>query len=398
MIEYPQLEIRNEDQLAAAAISRVSGGLTEEIVRAQIREREEMLTLIAGGLAVPICSELTNANPSAPHTVLLEAFAWLLAQMAWRINQIPLQNHIAFANLFGIEPRTATAAKTILRFTVDAPNGTDVTVPAETQISDAEGIYIFETLQAITIPSGTLTGTVLARRASPGHTLLAPGILTEMIDSVGFVTAVTNLSAVDSGTETESLESTLQRVRKYQRRGERLVSAKDLEDAIRDEALLGNGIVRAFPFVADGEFVSKHPRAGHTTVIVMTRNGETVDAPALLRISELLEQRVGSQFIYILNPFYVEFDVTANIRLNTGTPQGAAIAAVEQNLRAFYAASREQFGRPILRSEIIAVIEGTSGVDRIEAAGANILSSPLADKKLKNHELPKLGAVNLTVV
>ena len=79
MIDYPDLEIRNEDQLAAEAIARVSGGLTEEIVRAQIREREEMLELLAAGLIVPVCPELTNANPSAPHTVLLEAFAWLLA-------------------------------------------------------------------------------------------------------------------------------------------------------------------------------------------------------------------------------------------------------------------------------------------------------------------------------
>lgn len=396
MIEYPALEIRNEDQLAAAAISRVSGGLTADIVRAQIREREEMLTLLAGGLLTPICSELTNANPSAPHTVLLEAFAWLLAQMAYRINQIPAQNHIAFANLFGIEPRAATAAETLLRFTVAAPNGVNVTVSAETQISDQDGIYVFETVAAITIPSGMLTGTVLARRTVAGHTLLAPGVLTKMIDSVAFVQTVTNLSAIDSGTEAESLPSTLDRVKRYQRRGERLVSAKDIEDAILDEALSGNGIVRAFPFIVDGDF-SNQFRAGHTTIVVMTRNGEPVDAPALQRISQLLHQRVGNQFVYIVNPFFVEFDVSVNVRL-TGSPSGAVVAAVERNLRNFYAASREQFGRPILRSEIIAVIEETVGVDRIEAVGTNILTSPTVDIKLKNHELAKLVNVSIAVV
>lgn len=396
MIEYPALEIRNEDQLAAAAISRVSGGLTEEIVRAQIREREEILTLLAGGLLTPICSELTNANPSAPHTVLLEAFAWLLAQMAYRINQIPVQNHIAFANLFGIEPRQATAAETLLRFTVDAPSGTNVTVPAETQISDAEGKYVFETIAALTIPSGKLTGTATARRTIAGHTLLAPNVLTKMIDSIAFVEAVTNLSAVDSGTEAESLPSTLDRVKRYQRRGERLVSVKDLEDAILDEALSGNGIVRAFPFIENGKF-SDQFRAGHTTVIVSTRTGDAVDAPALQRIGDLLDQRVGNQFVYIVNPFFVEFNVSVNVRLS-GSPSGAVVAAIEQNLRNFYAASREQFGRPILRSEIIAVVEGTTGVDRIEAAGANILTSPTADVKLKTHELPKLVNVNISVV
>ncbi len=403
MIEYPDLEIRNEDQLAAAAIARVSGGLTEEIVRAQIREREEMLTLLAGGLIVPLCPELTNANPSAPHTVLLEAFAWLLAQMAWRINQIPQQNLIAFANLFGIAPRAATTAETILRFTVDAPVGTNVTIPAQTQVSDADGVYVFETVAAVVVPGGTLTAMVKARRVIVGHTLLAPNVLTELIDNVAFVAAVTNPAAIDSGTETEGLESTLQRVKRYQRRGERIVSTKDLEDAILNDALDGNGVVRAFPFVENGQFGSAAEKyfiykPGHTTVIVMTSNGGTIDSIATAKIGALLEQAVGNQFIYVVNPHFVEFDVEVNVRLNTGSPSGAILKAVEQNLRKFYSPSREQFGRAIYRSEIIAVIEGTNGVDRIESDGVQILASPLVDTKTREFELPRLVNVVIHVV
>ena len=104
------------------------------------------------------------------------------------------------------------------------------------------------------IPSGTLTGTATARRIAAGHTLLSPNVLTKMIDSIAFVDAVTNVPAIDSGTELESLESTLQRVKRYQRRGERIVSAKDLEDAILNDALNGNGVVRVFPFVVNGQF------------------------------------------------------------------------------------------------------------------------------------------------
>lgn len=401
MIEFPKLTIDDEDQLAAAAIARVSGGLTEEIVRAQISEREEMLDLLAAGLIVPICPELTNANPSAPHTVLLEAFAWLLAQMAYRINQVPQQNLIAFANLFGIEPRPATSAETILRFTVDAPSGTDVTIPARTQISDTEGKYVFETVESITIPNGTLFGTATARRIVAGHTLLSPNVLTEMIDSIAFVESVSNLSAIDSGTEVESLESTLQRVKRYQRRGERIVSTKDLEDAILNDALDGNGVVRAFPFVVNGQFGADVKafiyKPGHTTVIVMTKNGETIDDLASAKIAALLEQAVGNQFIYIVNPVFVSFDVVVNVRL-TGAPSGAVVAAVERNLRNFYSPSREQFGRAIYRSEVIAVIEGTNGVDRIESDSKQILGSPLVDTKLREFELPKLVGVTINVV
>lgn len=407
MIEYPNLEIRPEDRLVAEAIARVSGGLTSDLVEAQIRARRELLLMIDAGLESPICPELTNANPSAPHTVLLEAFGWLLAQQAYRINRVPEQNLIAFANLFGIEPRAATAAETILEFSVDPPADTDVTIPAETQVSSSDGLFVFETAESIVIPFGTATGEVLARRTTTGQTLLAPNTITEFIDTVAFVETVTNPSAVDSGTGIETLESTLNRVKFYQRRGERIVSTKDLEDAILTDALAGNGVVRAFPFIINGEFLTNKPTPGHTTVIVMTRTGDNIDSGSMNKVAALLDQAVGNQFIYVVNPFFVEFNVEASVKLNTGSPQGAVLAAVERNLRNFYSPSREKFGRPILRSEIIAVIEGTAGIDRIEVIVAPgetltqntpILAAPIDDAKLLEFQLPKLVTVTINAV
>jgi uncharacterized phage protein gp47/JayE len=397
-IPYPNLEQREEDRLAAEAIARVSGGLTADIVNAQIADRRALLPLIDAGLDTPICPELTNANPSSPHTVLLEAIAWLLAQQAYQLNQVPEQNFIAFANLFGIEQRAAAPSETVLTFTVDAPLNIAVTIPEGTQITSADGVYVFETTEAVTIPYGTESGHPAAQRTESGHTLLSPNVLTELIDPIAFVETVTNASAIDSGSELESVESVLNRVNLYQRRGERIVSVKDLEDAILNEAMNGNGVVRAFPFVINGTFDGTLT-PGYTTVVVMTKTGDRIDDLTEQKIAALLDEAVGNQFIYPVPPTFVEFDVTATIKLNTGSPEGAVLAVVEANLRNFYAASRAQFGRPILRSEIIAVIEGTGGVDRIVVAqGAPILAAPLVDTTLASHELPKLVEVNLGVI
>jgi uncharacterized phage protein gp47/JayE len=274
-----------------------------------------------------------------------------------------------------------------------------VTIPIGTQVSDVDGKYVFETAQAITILYGTATGSVLAKRTVAGHTLLAPNVLTELIDPIAFVESVTNLSAIDSGTKLESLESTLERVKRYMRRGERIVSTKDLEEAISEEALGGNGIVRVFPFIVNGEFLIQKPKAGHTTVVVMTKSGDNIDSIAAVKIAALLEQAVGNQYIYVVNPVFVEFNIKVSLRLNTGSPQGAVLGAIEKNLRNFYAANREQFGRAIYRSEIIAVIEGTGGVDRIEPEAADqILAEPATDTKLLEFELAKLMEVIINVV
>jgi hypothetical protein len=100
LIPAPVLEIRDEEQLAAEAIGRTSGGLTIAIVNSQIEERRRILQLIeSNALSAPVCSELTNANPSSPHTVILEAQAWVLSQMAYRINKLPKRDQIEFARL-----------------------------------------------------------------------------------------------------------------------------------------------------------------------------------------------------------------------------------------------------------------------------------------------------------
>lgn len=178
LITPPDLDIRDEEQLAAEAIGRISGGLSVEIIDSQIVTLQALRPIVESGLALPICPELTNANPSSPHTVLIEALAWLEAQIARRINQIPLQNEVEFANLFKIGLREATAAETTLEFSVAPPPDVDVTVPAGTQVSTEDGNYIFETIAELIIPFGEASGEVKAQRTVAGETTLAPNVLT----------------------------------------------------------------------------------------------------------------------------------------------------------------------------------------------------------------------------
>lgn len=405
MIDYPKIAIENEERLAAEMIGRVSGGVSEDALNMQIATRRELLLLVAEGLDTPICEELTNANPSSPHTVILEAIAWALSQQSYRFNRVPEANLIAFANLFGINRRPAIAADTVLEFTVDPPPATDVTIPAGTEVATYDSKFIFTTDADLTIEYGDETGTVTATRDVTGRTLLSANVITKLIDQPAFVTDVTNPNAVDAGSEIEPIAETLERVRRYMRRGERIVSTKDLEDAIRDEALQGNGVVRAFPFVKNGNFGPNSARyPGFTSVIVMTRTGEIIDAPSRQRIAALTDTAVGNQFIAVVDPQFVNFNISCDIKVNTGSPEGGVVAAVEANLRAFYAASKENFGRPILRSEIIAVIEGTTGVDRIELPqdidreSMQILRSPTSDTTMAEYQIPRLATVTINVV
>ena len=109
------------------------------------------MLLLAGTLPAAVCPELTNANPSSPHTVLLETMGWLAAQMARRINRLPERDEIEFHDSLISRLREATAATTTLSFTAGE---LDAVVPRH--VGNHERWFLeFATDEEIAVPAGT---------------------------------------------------------------------------------------------------------------------------------------------------------------------------------------------------------------------------------------------------
>lgn len=397
LIPAPVLDDRDEELKAAQAIASVCGGLTVARAERGIETWRHLRDLLAASAPAPACPELTNADPTGDHIALIEAFATLCGLQSFKINLFPERDALEFLRLHGVALREATYATATLEFSVNAPAGVPVTIPAGTRVGTPGGAYVFETLEELVIPADEVTAATAARRTVVGETSLAPDTLTEMVSLVAFIESVTNPALVDSGSDAETVEAAKARARSYLRRGEHLVSARDVQEAIFYEVLFGNGIVRAFDKIAPGDWEA--PKAGHVTAVVMTRAGNPVGAEVKEAINSLLGQMVGHIWVYVVDPTYVGFDVEFNVKLDGLVTQAATLAAVERNLRAFYAPSEGNIGRSILRSEIIAIIEGTDGVARIEPqVGGEILASPAADVDIAPYALPRLDAVTPHVV
>lgn len=398
LVPSPDLDVRNEQQIAAQAIGFTAAPLTVDVIDGKIGVLRELRARIEAGMTPPpTCPELTNANPLSPHVVLIEVMAWLVAILARRVNRLPVKVQVEFARLFRIELREASEATTTLRFTVAPPVGQGVTIPTGTTVRSADGFYTFTTVEELAIPAGTATGEVQAVRDISGATSLAAGVLTELYDPIAWVQAVMNPDAVESGSDAETVDSALARARRYQRRGERLVSGQDMEEAILDDVLRGAGVVRAFPFIRDGDGAAL--LAGHTTIVVMTRSGANVSDETKREIAVAMEQAVGNQFIYVRDPEFVDFDITADVRLEGFTPQDAILASVRKKLADFYAPTSGNFGKSVYQTDIIGIIEGSAGVERIERQGSGaLLASPAADVEVSPYQLPRLVSVTLNAV
>lgn len=84
------------------------------------------------------CSEWTDHNVSDPGVTLIELFAWMTELMLYRMNQVPDLHYIKFMQMFGVELRPPTAARTNVSFWLSAAQPTGATIEAGTRVATTQ--------------------------------------------------------------------------------------------------------------------------------------------------------------------------------------------------------------------------------------------------------------------
>ncbi|MEU2834782.1 putative baseplate assembly protein [Streptomyces lavendulae] len=101
------------------------------------------------------CPEWTDHNISDPGVALIEAFAQMVDQLSYRLNQVPDKIHLEFLELLGVQLAPPQAAYTDLTFRLSAPQQADVAVPVGTQVATPRAgrqpACVFTTCQELTI-------------------------------------------------------------------------------------------------------------------------------------------------------------------------------------------------------------------------------------------------------
>jgi predicted phage baseplate assembly protein len=81
------------------------------------------------------CPEWTDHNISDPGVTLIEAFAFMVDQLLYRLNRVPDRNYIKFLELIGIELYPPTAARAPITFWLSASQPEDIEVPSDTAVA-----------------------------------------------------------------------------------------------------------------------------------------------------------------------------------------------------------------------------------------------------------------------
>ena len=83
------------------------------------------------------CPEWTDHNVADPGVTLIEAFAFMVDQLIYRLNRVPDLNYVKFLELLGEWLRPPGAAIAPLRFLLSVPQPADVLIPQGTLVSTA---------------------------------------------------------------------------------------------------------------------------------------------------------------------------------------------------------------------------------------------------------------------
>jgi predicted phage baseplate assembly protein len=106
------------------------------------------------------CATWSDHNVSDPGVTLIEAFAWMVDQLSFRLNQVPDRLYVKFLELIGVRLHPPTAARAWVTFWLSKDSPT-VPVPAGTVVatrrSESEEAIPFTVVEGLVIPECRVT-------------------------------------------------------------------------------------------------------------------------------------------------------------------------------------------------------------------------------------------------
>jgi phage-related baseplate assembly protein len=164
--------------------------------------------------------------PGDPVTLFLQCLSSLISQQRALINAAGLQNFLAYSvapyldnlgALYGARGLRlpASSALTTLQFNLSGILASAIVVPALTQVSTADGKFVFQTQTSLTIPAGQTSGTVTAICTVMGFAAngYVVGQVNQLVNfSSPFVVSASNTTITAGGADTEEDDDYRQRL------------------------------------------------------------------------------------------------------------------------------------------------------------------------------------------
>lgn len=315
-------------------------------------------------------------QPAQPERLLIQAAAYREILMRTAIQEIAVQNLVAFASgsmldnlgeLVGVRRLAPAPATTVLKF--DIVNGhTGVIIPAGTRVSSIDGQIVFTTDIQAAVPSDVFSVSVEATATAEGSVGngYAPGQIVELLDPKPYITAVSNLTETAKGSAIEGDDAFRDRIK------------------IAPETFSTAGSRGAYEFhaksasalIVDVSVVSPVP--GTVEIYPLVLGGEPTPIEILNEVSEICngdKVRPLTDTVLVKSPEIHEYSIEVEIEFLSTADQAQTLTNCREALESLVIEKSSKLGRDVVVSQIIAAasVPGVYNVNVIEPAADEVL-------------------------
>lgn len=310
--------------------------------------------------------------PADPNRILLYAAALQMYQIEQYVDRAGKQDLLKYSyggfldnlagtrGVFRIQP---SPARTTVRFTLSAVRSFPVAIPEKTMVTNGEIYFTTDAYQEI--PAGQLFSDVLCTATVNGirGNDLLPGQINTMVDLIGYVESVSNITVSSGGAELETDESLAERV---------FLAPSTYSVAGPDDAY--QYFAKAFsPAIGDVHVSSPNPV--EVEIRFLMANGDLPTTTLLQDLESYLSQRhirPLTDQVTVLKPDTVNFSIDLTYYINRSDRSKAATiqAEVDKAVDAYIDWQTRTIGRDINPSELIRRVMA-AGAKRVEIASPN---------------------------
>jgi len=220
---------------------------------------------------------------------IFEGQAYAQAEMLYYLNLLPEALALEVMRLAGVNRALGAKSLATLTFRLSAPLNTVFFLPLGYSVPWSTTAWVLQT--SLTIPAGTLSATVACESAKEGTLYNVPSFAINITNpGLNFVSSIYNADASTGGLDIESVESLVSRSNQALRYRNTLVTAEDLEEAVRIRLGFGS-VAKCVPLLTASKDLYK---PGHAHLFCLGA-GLTVPSQALL--SELQRDIRARSFI-----------------------------------------------------------------------------------------------------
>jgi len=311
-------------------------------------------------------------QPAQIERLMIDIGAYRENILRIKIQETAKQNLLSYADLdmlehigepLGVSQLKADSATVVLKFSLDVALDFDYAIPQGAEVETKDGLFIFETINAAILKAGELDieiESICQSSGSAGNDY-AVGSINNLITPLGHISAVLNITISAGGADDENADNLRERIRqapeKFSNAGSRgayKYHTLSAHQSIIDIAVLSPspGVVQIYPLTSSG-----NPNEEILSIVQEYLNDDKI--------------RPLTDYVQVLSPEKIEFEITANIVLYTDADETSVMTIINARLNEYKKSLAKKLGKDVIHTQIISVLNNIYGVFKVELSTPN---------------------------